>query len=316
MTLPKMGLEKKMRLSYSPCIGRLGLTCRRVKADVAKNLIDPSIEGRCLIGGHRPFIDWSFAMSSLPFVKASVASVKNVLRDEFPSVGSAHLSEALAAALGFGTHAALLAALPKSETDPDFILLDDEKFDSKLLSLGHKADIEFSFEMLDLPDLLNTTCKRAYEIEYRSSRDKAWRNLITCAVNEGLRQRLFSLRANDNRWTGWNDRRDQSTVHGIVFDFELPSGLPAKAYVADAGFSELAVNVAVLPTARADSWVRSYNAGFFAGDAFAASWLERERGAWIQSSTTSFKCRKTLLNQLATIDARPAGFGDRGRVIM
>jgi hypothetical protein len=316
MTPPKGGLEKKMRLSYSPHTGRLGLTCRRVKADVAKNIIDPSIEGRCVIGGHRPFIDWSFVMSSLPFVKASVASVKNALRDEFPTVGSAHLSEALAASLGFGTHAALLAALPQNETDPDFVLLDDEKFDAKLLALGHQADIEFSFEMLDLPVLLNTTCKRAYEIEYKSSRDRAWRNLITCAVNEGLRRRLFSLRAHDNRWAGWNDKRDQSTVHGIVFDFELPSGLPAKAYVADAGFSELAINVAVLPTERAESWVRSYNAGFSAGDAFAASWLERERGAWIQSSTTSFKCRKALLSQLSSIDVRPAGFGDRGRVIM
>lgn len=121
-----------------------------------------------------------------------------------------------------------------------------------------------------------------------------------CAVNEGLRRRLFTLKPLDNRWAGWDERRDQSAVRGALFDFALPNGLPAKAYVGDAGFSELAVNVAVMPTDKADSWVRSYSGGFEAGDAFAASWLERERGAWIQSATSSFKCRRGLVDQLAS----------------
>lgn len=53
-----------------------------------------------------------------------------------------------------------------------------------------------------------------------------------------------------------------------------------------------------------------------AGEAFAAGWLERERGAWIQSPTSSFAFRRTLVQELAALTVRAMGFGDRGRVIM
>jgi len=255
-------------------------------------------------------------MPAIPFVSSSITTVKNALRDEFPHVGSAHLSEALAASLGFRTHAALLSALPKSESDPDYILLDDDNFDAKLTALGYLPDSGFCFGLMNSPALHNTTCKRAYEIEYKSLRHRAWRNMIVCAVNEGLRLRLFTLRPGDNRWPGWDDRNQHSCVRGAEYGFVLPNGLAAKAYVSDAGYAELAITVAALPTRGASSWLRTYGGGFHAGEAFAASWLERERGAWIQSSTSSFKCRSPLLDQLSKLDVRPAGFGDRGRVIM
>jgi hypothetical protein len=62
--------------------------------------------------------------------------------------------------------------------------------------------------------------------------------------------------------------------------------------------------------------VRAFNAGFDAGDAFGTTWVERERGAWMQSSDSSFNCRKALLDQLAALQVEPQGYGDRGRVIM
>ena len=62
--------------------------------------------------------------------------------------------------------------------------------------------------------------------------------------------------------------------------------------------------------------VRAYNAGFDAGDAFGTTWVERERGAWMQSSDSSFNCRKSLLDQLASMRVEPHGYRDRGRVIM
>jgi hypothetical protein len=255
-------------------------------------------------------------MSSIPFVKDHIALVKNHLRDEFPHIQSAHLSEALAAALGFKTHAALLSLLQTSNLDPHYVLIDDEAFDEKLTALGHTPEIDFSFEFLEVPFMLNTTCDRAWDISYANMRDKAWRNVVVCAVNEGLRQRIFSLKPDDNRWEGWTSERNSGRVASTFFDFELPTGATAKAYAADAGFGELAIHVAVCPTDRAHDFVRAYNGGFAAGDAFAATWLERERGAWIQSSTGSFKCRKGLLRSLAEMYVRPAGFGDRGRVIM
>jgi hypothetical protein len=147
-------------------------------------------------------------------------------------------------------------------------------------------------------------------------RDKAWRNIIVSAVNEGLRRRVFSLKADDNRWEGWSESRGSGTVYSATFDFTLDNGLPVKAYVADAGFGELAINVAVCPTDQANDFVGAYEAGFAAGEAFAAAWIERERGAWIQSATSSLKCRKALLEPLSSMIVRPAGYGDRGRVIM
>ncbi len=255
-------------------------------------------------------------MSAIPFVKASVASLKNALRDEFPEIGSAHLSEALAAALGYRTQVALRAALPDHDRDPTYVLLDNEAFDDRISTFGHVPDLGFSFDLLDLPALLNTTCKHAWNINYKSMRDKAWRNIIVSAVNEGLRRRVFSLKADDNRWEGWSESRGSGTVYSATFDFTLDNGLPVKAYVADAGFGELAINVAVCPTDQANDFVGAYEAGFAAGEAFAAAWIERERGAWIQSATSSLKCRKALLEPLSSMIVRPAGYGDRGRVIM
>lgn len=255
-------------------------------------------------------------MSSIPFLREHVTSVKNALRDEFSEIGSAHLSEALAAALGYRTHAALISELPRAGADPDYVWIDEEAFDAKLTELGHHPDLEFSFDELKVPSLLNTTCSRAWSIEYKSMRDIAWRNVVVCAVNEGLRLRLFSLRENDNRWTGWTGKYDSAGVKSTRFDFTLPNGLAASVYVGDAGFGELAIHVAVLPTKRAPDLISGWDVGFSAGEAFAGSWLERERGAWIQSTTSGFKCRRGLLSSLASLKVRTHGFGDRGRMIM
>lgn len=254
-------------------------------------------------------------MSSIPFLKEKVTSVKNALRDEYPEVGSAHVSEALAAALGYRTHAALLSELPTTASDPDYVLLDEDAFDAKLSALGHVPMRDFNFGDLPLPDLLNTTCSTAWSIKYTSLRTKAWRNVVVCAINEGLRRRLFSLLPDDNRWPGWTEPHDRATVGSVIFDFHLPNGLPASVYICDAGCSELAIHVAVLPTARAPELIGGWQAGFSAGEAFAGTWLERENGAWIQS-TDAFKCRRSLLASLAELNVRPLGFGDRGRLIM
>jgi hypothetical protein len=79
------------------------------------------------------------------------------------------------------------------------------------------------------------------------------------------------------------------------------------------GFNELSVHAAVNPKG---DMVRAFNAGFDAGDAFGTTWVERERGAWMQSSDSSFNCRKALLATLAALPVQPMGYGDRGRVIM
>lgn len=252
-------------------------------------------------------------MASIPLAKSALASLKKSLHTEYPDIKSSHLTEAIAAALGRKSHAALLADLSKQQNSLSYDLLIDEDFGSRLQEFGYPPDPEFSFEWLDksVPELISTLPLSAFDIEYRTERERAWRNLMVCAINEGLHQNLFTLHPDNYNWSpeeNAHHRRD-----GLVFYFNLPNGLPARGYVGDAGFGELSIHAAVNPNG---SWVETWNAGFAAGDAFAAGWLERKEGAWLQSATTQFNCRKPLLKSLASIEVRPRGFGDRGGVIM
>jgi hypothetical protein len=243
-------------------------------------------------------------MASIPLMGSSLAVVKKALREALPDVRSSHLSEALAASLRRRTHASLIAELPGYRDDPPIELLVDELFDRRLQELGYPPDPEFSFEWLNNSGAIPTLAPNAWDIDYRSVREKAWRNLMVCVINEGLRQKLFSLRPDNNRWP--NAEND-----GCVFDFTLRNGLPARGYVHDIGFGELSIHAAVNPIS---DWVRCGNAGFDAGDAFAAGWLERQEGAWLQSATNLFNCRKVLVTSLAGLEAEPLGYGDRGGV--
>jgi hypothetical protein len=194
------------------------------------------------------------------------------------------------------------------EQDRPFALLSDQRLRARLVELGYPDDPEFDFELLHFPEMqgvVSTVPSSAYEIDYKSDRRKAWRNLMVCAVNAALDQKLFTLRPGDNRFQGgqYNER---------MYEFQLPNGLPAKGVVSDAGFDEVAVHAAVNPKGR----YVSAEAGFDCGDAVGMTWVERERGAWMQTSDTSFKCRRNLVQELASLTVEPAGFGDRGRVIM
>lgn len=248
-------------------------------------------------------------MASIPLSAPVLDALKNNIRRVYDERKSSHLSEALAAALGFNTHAALLAELKKQKADPLYSLLNEEKFDARMQTLGYPSDLEFIFQDVQIPEMILTTCPRAYEINYSSRRDQAWRNLIVCAVNEALVRRLFSLRPGDNRWPG----SDPDQRESYMFDFTLPCNLPARVSVHDAGFDELSIHVAVNPKG---DWVKASNAGFNAGDVFASTWLERRNGGWIQSSSSSFRCRRPLLAPLVEMMVEPLGYGDRGRVIM
>lgn len=252
-------------------------------------------------------------MASLRLTASALASLKKSLRSDYPDVRSSHLTEAIAAALGRKSHAALLADISKLNGNVEFELLEDELFDKRLQDFGYPADTAFNFEMFvgSIPEIITTMPLSAFDIEYRTVRERAWRNLMVCAINAGIEQNLFTLEPDNYSWApqeGAHYRRD-----GRTFSFVLPGGHQATGYVGDAGFGELSIHAAANPTG---NFIETSNAGFSAGDAFAAGWLERKDGAWLQSATTQFNCRKSLLKALAEIEVRPRGFGDRGRVIM
>lgn len=245
-------------------------------------------------------------MASIPLTELSIASVKKALRTEFSDVRSSHLSEALAASLRRKTYAALRGELASQSEDPAIEFLDEDLFNLRLQELGYLPAPEFCFELVEDMEFISTIDPNAWDISYRTNREKAWRNLMVFAINEGIRQKLFSLRPDDNRWPN----ADQT---GALFDFALPNGLPARGYVSDAGFAELGINVAVNPKG---NMVKAYNGEFYAGDAFASGWLERQRGVWLQSATTQFNCRNRLLPMLVGLEVKPLGYGDYGKVIV
>jgi predicted transcriptional regulator len=134
----------------------------------------------------------------------------------------------------------------------------------------------------------------------------AWRNMMIAAINAGLEQHLFGLDAGDNRWAGENP----------IYRFTFGT-MPAIACVGDAGFGELIFHVAARPTQNAEEWIRADNAGFLAGDAFAAGWLERRAGKWLQTSGGPICAfRRNMLPAVLQTEVRPSGYLAEGRLMM
>ncbi|HUW97414.1 MAG TPA: hypothetical protein VMV40_01035 [Acidiferrobacter sp.] len=252
-------------------------------------------------------------MASIPLTESALTSLKQYLHAKYPEIRSSHLTEAIAAALGCKSHAALQTELSKIQDSQQYVLLDDTTFDKRLQDLGYPSHPEFIFESLNkgVSDIISTVSPSASGIEYRTERERAWRNLMVCTINEGIRQRLFTLHPGNYSWVPQND--ESLRQNGCCFHFNLPNGQPASGYVRDARFGELSIHAAANPTG---NFIRSFNAGFLVGDAFATGWLEREKGAWLQSTPSRFNCRKSLLKSIANIEVRPRGFGDRGQLII
>ena len=133
----------------------------------------------------------------------------------------------------------------------------------------------------------------------------AWRNMMVAAINAGLDQGAFGLAPDDNRWSGEN---------GLVYRFDF-GDMPAIASVHDAGWGELSIHVAVKPTEDGEKAIKSSNAGLYAGDAFAAGWLERKDGKWLQTSDKpSNAFRRNLLPVIAAVKVEPKGFKASGPI--
>lgn len=263
-------------------------------------------------------------MTSISLTDSGLRAVKRALVARFPNEKSSHLSEALAAACGFRTHASLIAAVREGDaSDPDFVLLDESSFLSRREELtGNQTsagDRHMMFDHLPIEpsaDVLKTISARFHSVDYsKSSRRRAWRNAMVAGINAALSRRLFSLRPGDNRWPGApRELHEQQSAH--VFHFEI-EGIPAVASLWDAGWDEISVHVAFWPTKDGERWVPTANAGFLAGDLFASGWLERRNGAWLQVGSDSgknwsFRCRKSRLAEVAALQVRSAGYADRG----
>jgi hypothetical protein len=63
--------------------------------------------------------------------------------------------------------------------------------------------------------------------------------------------------------------------------------------------------------------IKAFNAGLYAGDAFASGYLEREDGKWLQVSEKPCNAfRNSLLPVIAAMVVQPKGYKANGRFIM
>lgn len=79
-------------------------------------------------------------MSAIALTSNNVHFVKRALRQHYSSVKSSHLSEALAAACGYRTHATLLSDIPRSKgLLPDIARVSEDRFFERLKGFGYKS---------------------------------------------------------------------------------------------------------------------------------------------------------------------------------
>lgn len=256
----------------------------------------------------------------IPFTPDAIAAVKKALRSMFPDDKSSHLTEALAAAAGFNTHAALLAEMAQAQgSSQRFKQLVSHRFMERLNELAGMSyddpEDAILFDTLKYPEkspVIRTWSRSHDEIDYDTLRKRAWRNLMVAGINAGIEHGLFGPLPDQNWWPGF-DPDLHTTRSGHVFRFEF-AGMPAAGYVGDAGYDELSIHVALLPSEDITR-VRAGNAGFWAGEAFAWGWLERREATYLQVSGAEgrrLNCRRRLLKQVAEAHLAPLCFADRG----
>ena len=78
----------------------------------------------------------SFGMT--PFTRAGLLSIKHAVRDRYPQIKSGHFDEAMAYALGFDTHAAMLPVMELAEKSGEIsAMVKPDWFLVRLADLGY-----------------------------------------------------------------------------------------------------------------------------------------------------------------------------------
>lgn len=241
--------------------------------------------------------------------KAALRNLKHRAQSRASGVSSAHLSEAVAAAVGFRTHASLLAALvghPTIEAQKP----SNARLVERLRQLGYtKAPKDLRL----LPELDRSYSPfRTYPLRRkRGARWTAWRNLLVSAINAGLAQRLFGLSPGEDWWPN----ADPAGISGerSIFRFRFDGDIPAVASVDAISGGELSIHMILRP--RNDEVEPDRSDGIKDGDAFARCWLERRLGAWIQDGGEDFSCKHAVLPRIADAAVEPTGYADLGSFV-
>jgi hypothetical protein len=150
-------------------------------------------------------------------------------------------------------------------------------------------------------------------------RKQCWRNINVAAINAGLVQGVFSLQPGGNWWPAGQDC--------AFYDFAFAPGLGAVTRVRDIGFGELEfTTVLCANTLRAEvlrQWKQRplFPLGEIRKQCYAEAigWLERLKGAWLQTVTKvkswNFTCHKIVVPAVLGAASQPLGYADHGPVM-
>ena len=235
--------------------------------------------------------------------EAALRNLKLNAQHGVSGISSSHLSESIATALGFKTHAALRAALAGHAT-AEVQKPNNAQLVQRLQALGYAVPDNLHL----LPEFKETiTPFKAYPLrKKRGVRWWAWRNLMVSAINAGLEQRLFGLSPDENWWPGAVPEEGERGIYHFVFDREFPAMASVDAVRGD----ELSISVVLRP--KKPDVVPMWYSSFGSGDAVAHGWLERRMGSWIQDGGEDFRCRRALQSRVADALITSAGFADQG----
>jgi len=137
--------------------------------------------------------------------------------------------------------------------------------------------------------------QKEMRINKLNPRAKSRQNLLVAALNVAIERKLIALEC--------------ELVTKATYEFAL-AGLPIIAYVNDAGFDEVAVNVICCPTPRGRETI--FCSVFYEwrkfGEASTFGWLERRSGKYLQSGVNYHGTKETTA-ALAALTVKPLGFG-------
>ncbi|MFC5771733.1 hypothetical protein [Thauera sinica] len=238
--------------------------------------------------------------------EAAVRNLKRGAERHAFGVSSSHMSEGVAAALGFKTYAALRAALAGRATI-EVPKPSNARLVQRLRQLGYAAMAD---DLRLLPEFEHSYSPfRAFPLRKVSAvRWKAWRNLLVAAINAGLEQRLFGLSPGENWWPG--GAPESHACERSIYRFMVDGSLLAIASVDAVSGDELSLH-AILNPRNAEVEPGPFN-GLRDGDAWAHCWVERSLGAWIQDGGEDFSCKRIVQSRLAELRIEPLGYSDQG----
>ncbi|SMC29388.1 hypothetical protein SAMN02745857_03804 [Andreprevotia lacus DSM 23236] len=240
---------------------------------------------------------------------AAVRNLKHEAERHGFGISSAHLSEAIAAALGFKTHAALRASLASRST-VEVPKPSNVRLIQRLRELGYTGFPE-GVQLVPTLEQSYSPFRNLPLRKSRSVRWTAWRNLIVAAVNAGIEQRLFGLSPAENWWPGAAPDSHECAGHTYRFTVDQTA---AAAYVDAISGDELSVYVVLNP--RDESIKPHLSGGLSHVDAYAHAWIERRLGAWMQDGGEDFSCKRAVQTWLAQLTITPNGYSDQGSFIL